>query len=616
MPKLTPFAVLRSPTLVRNGLAGASARPSVKSTRALCVEQLEQRILLAAEVMAATIHSHWERSDIEHAHAEVATHDSVGVSEVQQADHAATGHTATVMASMLSPPTVSITANLDATSTTISIQLTHFDLSEAAVDGAHVDGQGHLHLYVDGEKISRVFSDTYQIDGLSPGTHIISVDLNSNDHRAYVIDGTKIEASVHLSVPASASESPDESLTIASSPAFATSINSGTISIPGVNAGEESGASVYSAGDFNKDGIDDLVIGAPTSAGGEVYVVFGSDFTLSSSLDLSTLNGTNGFKLIGVTSGDLAGTSVGGGSDINADGFDDIVIGAPGADPYSRANAGSTYVVFGSASFGATFNLSLLNGTNGFRIDGASAGDNSGQSVAIAGDVNQDNFPDVIIGAPMNDDGGTNAGAAYVLFGKSTGFGATTDLASLSPTSGFRIHGTSTNQNLGFSVQTAGDMNNDSVDDVIIGAPTGITGTAANGSAYVVFGNASGLSDISVGSLIGTNGFQLQGVNTGDQAGYAVSTAGDVNDDGISDVIIGSPRAKVDGVSVGAAYVIFGQSANFPGIIDLGSLDGTNGFRVGGDYQSDPLLRSFIVNETRRDRLWRGRREFRLGDPR
>src|SRR5258707_1163923 len=116
-------------------------------------------------------------------------------------------------------------------------------------------------------------------------------------------------------------------------------------------------------------------------------------------LELSTLDGLQGFKISGVNSNDFSGFTVASAGDVNGDGFDDIVIGAPHADP-NGSNAGASYVVFGKASgFSSNLNLSSLNGSNGFKISGVAGDDNSGFSVASAGDINGDGYDDLIIGA-------------------------------------------------------------------------------------------------------------------------------------------------------------------------------------------------------------------------
>src|SRR3954451_11954538 len=139
-------------------------------------------------------------------------------------------------------------------------------------------------------------------------------------------------------------------------------------------------------------------------------------------IDLSTLNGTTGFRLSGAAADDRSGYSVASAGDVNGDGFADLIVGAALADPHG-VSSGATYVVFGKASgFAANIDLSTLNGTTGFKLSGAAAFDFSGRSVASAGDVNGDGFADLIIGADGADPHGDLSGASYVVFGKAAGF--------------------------------------------------------------------------------------------------------------------------------------------------------------------------------------------------
>lgn len=281
--------------------------------------------------------------------------------------------------------------------------------------------------------------------------------------------------------------------------------------INGVADGDHSGSSVSFAGDVNKDGISDLLIGAflaspnGMSAAGSSYVVFGKVGIGSTGfLDLSSLNGINGFVSNGVTAGDWTGWSVNSAGDVNGDGIADLVIGAGLATPYfTRVHAGISYVVFGKVGIGSAgqFDLSTLNGLNGFTVLGPEIGYQGGQSVASAGDVNGDGIGDVLIGAPASATGRT-----YLMFGKSGVINAVLDLGSLG-NKGVVINGVSTGDVSGLSVNSAGDVNDDGVTDIIIGAPNSSPdGRFEAGVSYVVFGDVPSSINIISNSLTVTKG--------------------------------------------------------------------------------------------------------------
>ncbi len=342
--------------------------------------------------------------------------------------------------------------------------------------------------------------------------------------------------------------------------------------LSGVADNDAAGNSVSAAGDVNGDGFADLIIGAYRADEGGAnsgagYVVFGkADFSATlneGKLDLSTLNGSNGFKLSGVANGDGAGNSVSAAGDVNGDGFDDLIIGADGADGGTGTNPdrGAGYVVFGKAgAFGASVALSGLNGSNGFKLSGVADSDYAGRSVSAAGDVNGDDFADLIIGAYRADEGGNNSGAGYVVFGKAGGFGASVALSGLDGSNGFKLSGVANDDYAGISVSAAGDVNGDGFADLIIGAYRADESGYDSGAGYVVFGKAGGFgASVALSGLDGSNGFKLSGVADGNFAGNSVSAAGDVNGDGFDDLIIGASGATGGDTYSGAAYVVFGQ---------------------------------------------------------
>ncbi|MEM9276420.1 MAG: hypothetical protein AAGA80_26235, partial [Cyanobacteria bacterium P01_F01_bin.143] len=264
-----------------------------------------------------------------------------------------------------------------------------------------------------------------------------------------------------------------------------------------------------------------------------------------------------------------SGWSVSSAGDVNGDGIDDIIISARNADP-NGSESGESYVIFGSnTGFGSSLELSSLDGSNGFVLNGIAENDFSGWSVSSAGDVNGDGIDDIIIGARNADPNGSGSGESYVIFGNNTGFGSSLELSSLDGSNGFVLNGIDSSDFSGWSVSSAGDVNGDGIDDIIIGARNADPNGSESGESYVVFGHNTGFgSSLELSSLDGNNGFVLNGINADDWSGFSVSSAGDVNGDGIDDLIIGARLADPNGQNdAGESYVVFGR-ANFNSIID------------------------------------------------
>jgi hypothetical protein len=342
--------------------------------------------------------------------------------------------------------------------------------------------------------------------------------------------------------------------------------------INGTNQNDYLGRSVISNSDLNNDGVADLIIGNSNADPNGInnvrstYVVFGgTNIGAGGSINLFTLDGSNGFVIKGTNLSGSLGSSVISNSDLNGDGIADLIISAPYADPKGILNAGSIYVVFGGTNVGAGGSIDplTLDGSNGFVINGTNQNDRLGSSVISNSDLNGDGIADVIISKPY-------AGSTYVVFG-GTNIGASgiIDPSTLDGSNGFVINGTNPSDYLGSSVISNSDINNDGITDMIIGVPAADPNDINNaGSTYVVFGgtNMGGDGTLNLSALDGRNGFVINGVVVGEHSADSIQGLGDINGDGIDDVIIGNARyndyyAEPRNIS-GASYVVFGSPAS------------------------------------------------------
>lgn len=280
---------------------------------------------------------------------------------------------------------------------------------------------------------------------------------------------------------------------------------------------DDFGHTVSSAGDVNGDGYSDILIGAPGTSGqkGAAYLYLGSASGLILSNSISDINNSNN---------DYFGNGISCIGDVNGDGYSDIMISAYGTSSYK----GSVYLYFGSATG--------INSTPTITINGNSTGDEFGYKLVCAGDVNGDGYSDILIGAM-----GTSSftGNAYLYYGSPTGISASPSIT---------LSGTSGGSYFSYSLASCGDINGDGFSDIIVGAP--FLAPSSTGAVYIYHGSPDGLSNTPVNTYNGTN--------SNDFFGLVVSSAGDVNGDGYSDVIVTAEKPLS---GPGIVYIYLGSSS-------------------------------------------------------
>ena len=300
----------------------------------------------------------------------------------------------------------------------------------------------------------------------------------------------------------------------------------------GTMANEYFGRCLAAAGDVNGDGYGDVLVGAygytnGQSQEGRAYLYYGSSGGLAASAAWTYENN------VAVS---ILGVFVAGAGDVNSDGYSDIIIGAPQYDNgVIEIDEGKVYLFYGKSTIPAS--------TPDWSVEGNQTGAWLGISVAGLGDVNADGYSDIIIGAHTYDSPELDEGKVFVFYGSVTGLAAVAN---------WTAESNQANAQFGVSVSSAGDVNGDGYSDAIVGAYYWDNLTSDEGAVFVYYGSSTGLS--------ATVSWTAESNIASSFFGYSVSSAGDVNGDGYSDVLVGAREISNGQSREGAMYAYYGSS--------------------------------------------------------
>ncbi len=331
-------------------------------------------------------------------------------------------------------------------------------------------------------------------------------------------------------------------------------INNNTANGPVLSDGDRFGSSIANIGDLNNDGISDIVVGAIYDDAGGItkgaihVMLMNSNGSVSNTVETND-NTANGPVL---SDGDRFGSSIANIGDLNNDGISEIAVGAINDDA-GGINKGAIHVMFMNSNGSVSNTVE----TNDLTANGPvlSTFDYFGYSIANIGDLNADGISEIAVGAYYDDAGGTNRGAIHVMFMNSNGSVSNTVEINDNTANGPVL---SDGDHFGYSIANIGDLNNDGISDIAVGAYYDDAGGTNRGAIHVMFMNSNG----SVSNTIETNDLTANGpvLSDGVRFGSSIANTGDLNNDGISDIAVGAYYDDAGGTNRGAIHVMFMNS--------------------------------------------------------